>query len=95
MWPFILAINTYYSPNREQLLWACEINKGYELQNALINRGWVNLYKRLDESNPGQDQSKVRRGCSTFSLTPDLQLELTNQCVSSRTLEIKGDPDDC
>jgi len=51
MWPFVLAIWTYFSPIK-QLLGTIECNKGYELQNALIARGWWNLYERIDESRP-------------------------------------------
>lgn len=62
MWPFVLVSATYYSsPSNVQILSAIECNKGYELQNALIQRGWWNLYKRLDESSPYQDESKVQK----------------------------------
>lgn len=58
MWPFVLAISTYYSILNQQLL-TIECNKGYELQNALIARGWWNLFKRIDESRSSQNFSKV------------------------------------
>lgn len=62
MWPFVLASATYYSlPIGQQILSAIECNKGYELQNAMIQRGWWNLYKRLDESSPYQDESKIQK----------------------------------
>lgn len=61
MWPFSLAIATYYSRFEGQQLITIECNKGYEFQNALIQRGWWNLYKRLDESNPYQDESKIQK----------------------------------
>jgi hypothetical protein len=33
---------------------------GFEAQNALINRGWRNLFKSYDEGKMIQDLSKVR-----------------------------------
>jgi hypothetical protein len=61
MWPFVLAICTYYSPNRNQQLLAIECNKGYELQNAMITHGWWNLHKVIDEGKLGQDLSKIHK----------------------------------
>lgn len=55
-WPFLLAISTYYS-QWEQLLLAIEDNKGFELQNAMINRGWNNLFQKIDEGSPRQSES--------------------------------------
>jgi hypothetical protein len=61
-WPFPLVILTYYSQFTDpQILSTIECNFGYELQNALINRGYWNQYKRLDDSSPYQDQSKVQK----------------------------------
>jgi hypothetical protein len=60
MRPFVLAINTYYSPVN-QLLLAIECNRGYELQNAMINFGWWNLHKTIDEGKVGQDLSKINK----------------------------------
>lgn len=60
MWPFVLSLAAYYSP-QEQLLLSIECNDGYELQNALINRGWWNLFQKLDESMVGQDISKLQK----------------------------------
>lgn len=61
MWPFGLAIASYYSQFEGQQLISIECNKGYEFQNALIHRGWWNLFKRLDESSPYQDESKIQK----------------------------------
>jgi hypothetical protein len=62
MWPFVLCILTYYSRyTNSQILSCIECNKGYELQNALINRGYRNHYKRLDESSPYQDESRIQK----------------------------------
>src|SRR6266852_5448677 len=60
MWPFLLALVTYYSP-KAQLLLAIECNKGYELQNAMTNHGWWNLHKAIDEGKIGQDLSKINK----------------------------------
>lgn len=60
MWPFVLAIWTYYSP-LHQLLGTIECNKGYELQNAMIARGWWNLYERFDESRMQQNDARTRQ----------------------------------
>jgi hypothetical protein len=60
MWPFVLAIGTYYSP-LNQLLLTIECNKGYELQNAMISRGWWNLYERIDESRIGQNNERNKQ----------------------------------
>lgn len=61
-WPWKLVLLTYYSRWMEtQALSTVECNKGYELQNALINRGWLNQYKRLDESSPYQDESNIQK----------------------------------
>lgn len=73
MWPFVLSINTYYS-GEKQIQWACEVNKGYELQNALINRGWWNLYNRIDESNPSASQTNK----FGFLTTPNSRTALIN-----------------
>lgn len=59
-WPFALALATYYSP-KEQLLLSIEVNDGYELQNAMINRGWWNLFQPMDEGKVGQDMSKLQK----------------------------------
>lgn len=62
MWPFALCIFTYYSRyTNYQILSTIECNKGYELQNALIQRGYRNQFKRLDESSPYQDESKIQK----------------------------------
>lgn len=62
MWPFALVSLTYYSRyTNSQILSTIECNKGYELQNALINRGYYNHYKRLDQSSPYQDEAKVQK----------------------------------
>lgn len=61
-WPFNLCILTYYCRYVDyQILSSIECNKGYELQNALINRGYKNQFKRLDESSPYQDESKIQK----------------------------------
>lgn len=62
MWPFTLVLLTYYSRYTEtQILSTIECNKGYELQNALLQRGYWNQYKRLDDSSPYQDESKISK----------------------------------
>lgn len=62
MWPFTLVSATYYSNSKaSQILVTIECNKGFELQNAIIQRGWWNLYKRLDDSSPYQDESKIQK----------------------------------
>lgn len=58
MWPFGLAIGTYYSPE-EQLLFAPETNKGTEFLTDMIRRGWSNIYKPIDPTKPSQDRSKI------------------------------------
>lgn len=53
-WPWDLAINTYYSP-KEQLLYCPEINKGSEVMNEMINRGWENIVRMLDMAKLEKD----------------------------------------
>lgn len=73
MWPFVLCINTYYSLEK-QIQWACEVNQGYELQNIVIERGWWNLYNRIDESNLSASVSNK----FGFKTTPPSRTALIN-----------------
>lgn len=62
LWPFVAVLLTYYSRYTDrQILATIECNKGYELQNALLNRGYWNFYKRTDDGSPYQDESKVQK----------------------------------
>lgn len=49
IWPWLLAIGTYYSP-KEQCLFTPEINKGTEALTALVNRGWGNVFSMYDSA---------------------------------------------
>lgn len=60
MWPFVLALCSYYSPIN-QLQLAIECNQGYELQNAMIARGWWNLFEELDEGRVSHDSARIRK----------------------------------
>lgn len=60
LWPWNMALGTYYSP-QEQCLFAPEINDGTELLNAMMNRGWYNVFKTLDTSKIGQDISAIKK----------------------------------
>jgi hypothetical protein len=79
MWPWVLAISTYYSPD-EQLLFAPEINKGTELLNAMQNRGWSNIFAMLD-------MAKLSRGITQgtkfgFETNPRNRNDLVNHMNS-------------
>lgn len=53
MWPWLLAIMTYYSPE-EQCLYSPEINKGTECLTALEQRGWGNIFSMYDSAKLNQ-----------------------------------------
>jgi len=47
IWPWTLAICTYYSPE-EQCLFTPETNKGSEAVTSMQNRGWGNIFSMYD-----------------------------------------------
>jgi hypothetical protein len=92
MWPFVLAAITYFSPI-SQLLLTIEVNDGYELQNTLIQRGWDNLYKRIDEGKIGQfevDEKNI--GFKTTPLTRPALISHFNDFFKGEWLELSSIP---
>lgn len=87
-WPFALALSTYYS-EEEQLLLSIECNDGYELQNAMVNHGWWNLYQPLDEGRIGQDLTKIiKRGFETNGLTRSALISHFSTFFKGKWLEL-------
>jgi hypothetical protein len=88
MWPFLMSIFTYYSPLR-QLLATVECNRGYEAQNSIIKRGWVNLYKSYDESRIGLDISKVNTyGIKTTPANRDTLIGHLNAMILGKFIDL-------
>lgn len=74
-WPVTLAINTLYSPV-EQLLFCPEINKGTELMNLLMQRGWENIIKMIDMSLMEKDIYSIKK--VGFDTNPRTRNEIIN-----------------
>lgn len=93
LWPFILALATYYSP-QEQLLYAPEINKnGDAVLSALANRGWYNIYKMIDQSKLGQDISSIRKfGWETNNRTRTEIINTMNSFIMGQWVDIFSVP---
>lgn len=92
MWPFLNCLWTYYSPTR-QLLGAIECNKGYELQNAMINRGWWNLYQRIDDSKIGVDLSQNQSfGFLTTQMTRVALIDNFSRFFKGKHIELYSMP---
>lgn len=92
MWPFVLAISTYYSP-LNQILLTIECNKGYELQNAMLARGWWNLYERFDESRMSQTDNRSRQyGFLTTAATRDGIINNFSAFIKGKWIELYSMP---
>jgi hypothetical protein len=88
LWPYALALGTYYSP-KEQSLIANELNNGgVELQNNLIQRGWGNFPKIYNSEDMGKDISEVKRyGVHTNNRTRPLYQNKFNDFLFGKWLE--------
>lgn len=93
LWPFVLALMTYYSP-QEQLLYAPEINKnGDSLLTALAERGWWNIYKMIDQSKLGQNISSIRKfGWETNNRTRTEIINRMNEFIMGQWIDIYSVP---
>lgn len=86
-WPYVLALNTLYSPV-EQLLYAPEINYGRELLTAMVNRGWYNFFNR---SESGEfDLNDL--GFMTTNRTRPYVIEAMNGFIIGKWFEIFSIP---
>lgn len=92
MWPFLMAIATYFSPEYQALL-AIEINNGTELLNIMLNRGWFNHHQMMDRTKIGQGESKVRKlGFETNRQTrPDL-VNQVNAFINGNWIDLYSVP---
>lgn len=88
IWPFGLAICTYFSPE-EQLLLTPEVNKGTEFLTDMINRGWSNIFQMLDMSraDKGIIESK-RLGFFTSNVARRDLVNHLNAFIIGKLIEI-------
>lgn len=92
LWPFIMAIATYFSPIEQSLL-TIEINKGEDAQNAMKNRGWWNLFLRKDSTTVSETPTSVRRfGFYTSGRSRDLLMAAINPHIKSMWIDIFSMP---
>lgn len=91
MWPFILSLCTYFSP-LNQLLLTIEVNMGYELQNAMINHGWSNLFQSYDEGRLGANVSNAKFGIKTSTGNRDSLIGHFNSAVLGKWIDFYSMP---
>lgn len=90
LWPFIMAIATYFSPVDQSLL-TIEINKGEDAQNAMIARGWYNLFLRKDSTVVSENQNSVRRfGFYTSSRSREALVSHLNSFIKGKWIDINS-----
>jgi hypothetical protein len=92
LWPFIMAIATYFSPVEQSLL-TIEINKGEEAQNAMMNRGWWNLFLRKDSTIVSENPNSIRRfGFYTGTRSRDALMRAINPHIKSLWIDLFSIP---
>lgn len=74
--PFGLALATYYSQHKEQILITPETKRGFEFLNGLLNVGWINFFRPLDQARA--DKNLIESNRFGLVTSPRTRQELVN-----------------